>query len=392
MLLLKRYFCSSWTARKNLASPCNLGHNVTKIGVLTEEGPMRNLRGTRTIASALMVLALLVFCPARGHARGVLLMEEPYGFFGALFPVGHSAIYLDQVCAETPLVLRRCRAGELGTVVTRNSGIAGYDWVAIPLVPYLYSVENPSEIPAHADSKAVWRIRNRYHESHLLSLGDNLIAGNFIRGGWALLVGVSYERRIYAFSFETTPEQDDALITRMNAGENRSHFNYLFNNCSDFDRSVLNIYFPHTFRRSLFTDAAITTPKTISHKLVQYARKHPEMRLTIFEIPQIPGYRRQSHPNKGVAEGLLTTGYTLPIALANPYIAGGIVVEYIVRGRFHLIPRHPQIIGPGDLMELTAATSIPQNPESAGVQATGAAASRPVETQVSFIANSGLRK
>ena len=342
---------------------------------------MRNLRGTRTIASALMVLALLVFCPVRGHARGVLLMEEPYGFFGTLLPIGHSAIYLDQVCAETPLLLRRCKAGEMGAVVTRNAGISGYDWVAIPIIPYLYSVENPSEIPAHADSKVVWKIRNQYHESHLLSLGGNLTAGNFIKGGWALLVGMSYERRMYAFSFETTPEQDDMLIARMNAGKNRSHFEYFYNNCADFDRFVLNNYFPHTFRRSLFTDAAITTPKAISHKLVQYAHKHPEMQLTVFEIPQIPGYRRQSHPNKGVAEGLLTTGYAIPIALANPYVAGGIVVEYLARGRFHPIPRHPQILAPGDLLALTAATNTPQNPVSAGVQAPGAAANVPEEAQ-----------
>ena len=351
---------------------------------------MRDLRITRKVSSALMVLALWAFCPALGHAHGVLLLEEPYGFFGALFPVGHSAIYLEQVCAETPVVLRRCNAGELGAVITRNSGIGGYDWVAIPLVPYLYSVENPSEIPAHADRKVVWRIRNRYHESHLLSLGKNLIAGNFARGGWAFLVGQSYERRIYAFSFETTPEQDQALIERMNAGKNRSHFNYLFNNCSDFDRYVLNMYFPRTFRRSLLTDAAITTPKAVSHRLVEYARKHPEMQLTVFEIPQIPGYRRPSHTNKGVAEGLLTTGYTIPIAMANPYIAGGIIVDYLARGRFHSIPRHPQIIVPGGLMALTADSSSGQNLDSAGIQAPGAAATALVETQAPSAANSGL--
>jgi hypothetical protein len=338
-----------------------------------------------------MVLALLVFSPARGHARGVLLMEEPYGFFGTLLPIGHSAIYLDQVCAETPLVLRRCRAGEQGAVITRNAGIAGYDWVAIPIIPYLYSVENSSEIPSHADRKAVWKIRNRYHESHLRSLGDNVTAGNFIRGGWALLVGMSYERRIYAFSFETTPEQDQALIARINAGKNRSHFNYLFNNCSDFDRFVLNIYFPRTFRRSLFTDAAITTPKAISHKLVQYAHKHPEMQLTIFEIPQVPGYRRQSRPNKGVAEGLLTTGYAIPIALANPYVAGGIFVEYLARGRFHLSLGHPQILGPENLSALTTAANAAQNSGSAVVQAHGAAANDPAKTQAPSEANSSLR-
>jgi len=353
---------------------------------------MRALRGTSATVAALMFLSFLALGSARGHARAVLLLEEPYGVFGRVFPIGHSAVYLDDVCAETPLKLRRCRAGELGAVITRNSGIGGYDWVAIPLVPYLYSVENPSEVPVHADHKAVWSIRNRYHESHLLSLGKNVIAGNFVRGGWALLVGVSYERRIYAFSFETTHEQDEELIERMNAGKNRSHFNYFYNNCSDFDRYVLNMYFPHNFRRSLFTDAAITTPKAISNKLVLYARKHPEMELTVFEIPQVPGYRRKSHPNKGVAESLLTNGYAIPIALANPYVAGGIIVEYLVRGRFHPIPRNPQIIVPGDLMSLTADSSAGQNLDSAGIQAPGAAVTAPVETQALSEIYSGLRE
>ena len=76
------------------------------------------------------------------HAQAALLMEEPYGFFGTLNPTGHNAIYFERICAETPVKLRRCRPGELGAVIARYQGIAGYDWVAIPLIPYLYSVED----------------------------------------------------------------------------------------------------------------------------------------------------------------------------------------------------------------------------------------------------------
>jgi hypothetical protein len=38
----------------------------------------------------------------------------------------------------------------------------------------------------------------------------------------------------------------------------------------------------------------MTTPKQITSKLVGYAKKHPETELTVLEIPQIPGYRRQA--------------------------------------------------------------------------------------------------
>jgi hypothetical protein len=113
-----------------------------------------------------------------------------------------------------------------------------------------------------------------------------------VRGGWTQLVGSAYERRIYAFRFDTTEAQDDAFIAQMNASRNRSHFNLLFDNCSDFARRNLDFYFPGAFRRSIFPDAGITTPVQIAQKLKRYAGKHPGMQLTVFEIPQIPGYRR----------------------------------------------------------------------------------------------------
>jgi len=268
--------------------------------------------------TAFFLVALAALSSARVHAQAALLMEEPYGFFGTLNPTGHNAIYIERVCAQTPIKLRRCNAGELGVVIARYQGIDGYDWIAIPLLPYLYSTENASAVPAHVDRLLVEKMRNRYRENRLGLLGDKVFAGNLVRGGWTELVGAAYERRIYAFRFDTTPEQDDALIARMNASRNRSHFELLYNNCADFARTVLNTYFPGVFRRSLLPDAAMTTPKQIAYKLVRYAKRHPETHLAVFEIPQVPGNRRHSRPNKNIAESLSTTGYAIPIALTNP--------------------------------------------------------------------------
>jgi hypothetical protein len=328
----------------------------------------------------------------RGHAQAALLMEEPYAFFGTLNPTGHNAIYLGRVCAETPVKLRRCEAGELGVVIARYEGIDGYDWVAIPLIPYLYSVEKASEVPDHVDRDMVRRLRNRYHEVHLESLGEHVPAGSLMRGGWTQLVGTAYERRIYAFRFETTAAQDDALIARMNAGPNQSHFQLLFSNCADFARAALNTYFPGTFRRSIFPDAGVTTPKQIAFKLVRYARSHPETQLTVFEIPQVPGYRRRSHSNKSIAESFVTTGYAVPIAMTNPYLAGGLLVDYLVRGRYHLIPKHPQILGPNNFFALTGTADAAQNSGSAGAQVPSVATSGSAETQGTIIAHPGLRE
>jgi hypothetical protein len=313
---------------------------------------MLSLRPTRVPIFLFVILG--IFCAPRARAQAALLMEEPYGFFGTLNPTGHNALYFENICAETPVTLRRCQPGELGSVIARYQGIDGYDWVAIPLLPYLYAVENPADVPARVDHDTVVRLRNRYRETHLETLGPDLSPGNFFNGGWTQLVGAAYERRIYAFRFATTTAQDDALIAQMNAGPNRTNFDLLFSNCADFARVLLNHYYPGKFRRSLFPDAGMTTPKQITWKLVRYARKHPEAQLTVFEIPQVPGYRRHSGNAKGIDESFVTTVYAVPIAIMNPYLAGGLFVDYLVRGRYHLVPKHPEVLGPNNLSALTA--------------------------------------
>lgn len=313
-------------------------------------------RPRRAVVLALTILGFFALAGARAHAQAALLLEEPYGFFGAINPTGHTAIYFAHICAETPVKLRRCEPGELGSVIARYQGIAGYDWVAMPLIPYLYSVENASDVPVHVDKATVRRLRDHYHENHLGDLGQGVFEGNLVRGGWTQLVGVAYERRIYAFRFATTPEQDDSVIARMNSRKNRSNFNLVYNNCADFARSVLNQYFPRTFRRTFFPDAGMTTPKQITYKLTRYSRKHPDMHLSIFEIPQIPGYRRMSRSNKSVSASLMTTGYVVPIFLMNPYLAGGLFLDYVTRGRFPSVPAHPPVLSPEELTTLQFST------------------------------------
>jgi len=294
-------------------------------------------------------------------AQAALLLEQPYGVFGTLNPTGHAAIYMEHVCAETPVRLRLCRPDELGAVISRYKGIEGYDWVAIPLIPYLYSVDDPDQAPTRADQTTVNRLREHYRETRFGQWGDHLPKGNFFYDGWVELVGTAYDRRTYAFRFETTREQDEQVIARFNARPNRSHFNILFNNCADFDRLILKVYFPGKFNRTIFPDAGITTPKRLAYGLVQYAKKHPEMRLTVLEIPQVPGYRRKSHADRGVTESILTDGYVIPIVILNPYVAGGLLTDYLLRGRYRFIPKHPTTVDAMHLGALTGGgTSSPQ--------------------------------
>ena len=112
-----------------------------------------------------------MFAGARAYAReAALLLEEPFGHFGGMTPTGHAAIYLSDVCAESPTELCPCLPGENGVVLSRYHHVDGYDWLAIPLIPYLYAVDDASQIPAQADAGLETRLRDRYRREHLMDL------------------------------------------------------------------------------------------------------------------------------------------------------------------------------------------------------------------------------
>src|SRR5277367_3959284 len=128
------------------------------------------------IRAALMALAvvLLAMGGIRASADAALLMQEPYGEFGAFNPTGHAAIYLNHVCAESPTRLRPCRPGEPGAVISRYHKVDGYDWLAIPLVPYLYAVERVEDVPVTADAEIEASLRDRYRRNHLLAFAPDV--------------------------------------------------------------------------------------------------------------------------------------------------------------------------------------------------------------------------
>ena len=318
------------------------------------------MRAKRVLAFFFVTVAFSAPTCQLLRGQAAMLMEEPFGFFGFLNPTGHDAVYFERICAETPVKLRRCAPGELGAVITRYQGIAGYDWIATPLLPYLYSVESASQLPVRVDRETVTGLRDQYHEAHLQSLGKEVPRGGDVKRGWSQFVGVAYERRIYAFRFETSEAQDDALIARMNAAPNRSRFNLLYRNCADFTRDILNFYFPGVFRRSALPDAGITTPRQITYKLVRYARKHPETQLTAFDIQQVAGYRRRSRRNQSIAESMITRGYIFPFAFISPYIVGGVLADYLVWGRYPLDLKHLQILTPQNMSPLASPASSQQ--------------------------------
>lgn len=306
----------------------------------------------RSLFTALLAVAIAALSTTRAPAQAALLMQQPYGLARVFNSTGHEAIYFARICADTPMRLRRCGPNEMGAVISRYNGIGGYDWLAVPLIPYLYAVDDAKDVPAQVDRATVNRLRRTYHDKHLQALGPHVPEGGLIRRGWNQLSGVAYNRGIYVFRFDTTEAQDDAFIARMNAAQNRSHFHILTSNCANFADSVLDFYFPHTFGRRLLPDAGIVTPRQTAYELDRYAQKHPELRLAVFEIPQVPGYRKKSLQNKSVAEAFIVSGDIVPVAVLCPYAAAGLAADYLAWGRYPLPLRGAPVLGPRDLAPL----------------------------------------
>ncbi len=264
-------------------------------------------------------------------------MEEPYGEFGAFNPTGHAAVYLNHICAQSPTQLRPCGPGELGSVISRYHKVAGRDWIAMPLIPYLYAVDDVTQVPTSVDKAKVAELRDAYRREHLEALAPDTAQGLAPNGEWTQLVGSSYDRTIHGFQVTSTPEQDERFIALFNDKKNIGHFNLLFHNCADFSRVVLDTYLPHAIHRNFVADVGLMTPKQVARSLVKYGKKHPEVEMSAFVIPQVHGSVARSHPVDGVAESLVKSKrYLLPLVVLNPELAGGVVVAYLADGRMSL--------------------------------------------------------
>jgi len=342
--------------------------NLTKIEVELQQ----QQRIERRNLKRLVFLGLVaMFAGARAHAReAALLLEEPFGHFGGMTPTGHAAIYLSDVCAETPTELRPCLPGENGVVLSRYHHIGGYDWLAIPLIPYLYAVDDASQIPAKADVGLETRLRDRYRREHLMDLIPDDPKREIPKGEWIQLVGSAYDRKIYGFAVETTNEQDDKLIADFNDRDNKSHFNFFFNNCANFAEKVMNYYYPHAIHRNFIADGGMMTPKQAAKSLVKYEKQHLDLETADFVIEQVPGSIPRSTAVDGVAEALLKRKrYVVPITVLHPAVTAGLVMIYLGgRGRFHPDP-HAAVFDPMTEVQpgIAAEGDRPANPGTLGV-------------------------
>src|SRR5277367_1054621 len=286
------------------------------------------------LAAAFTLAAFFSALPTR--AEVTVLLEEPYSLDGELAGTGHTAIYLSSVCAASPTVLRRCEPGETGAVLSRYHHIAGYDWLAIPLLPYLYAVERPQDIPLIADLKIESAMRDAYRKKYLEEVIPDGPGGQTPPGDWYELVGSAFDRTLYGFQLPTTEAADDAFIAAYNSRRNRQAYKLVTSNCADFVRDAVNFYYPKATTRSLFADLDVATPKHVAKSMVSYAHHHPEMPFSAFVIPQIPGSIKRSTPIHGVVDSVFKAKkYEIPLLVFHPIVGGGFAVAYVVSGRFN---------------------------------------------------------
>ncbi len=322
--------------------------------------------GLLRINRLLALLVLVAGLQSRASASVSLLMEEPFGTFGAFNPTGHAAIYLSGVCADTPTQLRLCRAGEQGVVISRYHHVAGYDWLAVPLIPYLYAVDDLSERPETITPALSAQLRDDYRREHLLNIAPNLPDGGTPRGEWIQLIGASFDRKIHVFQVATTHEQDEMLVAKLNDGRNRSHFNLFYRNCADFARGVLRTLYPDTLPHNSLADFGLTTPKHLSRSLMKISKDRPEMEFRAFVIPQLPGTTARSHHVDGIAESLVRSKkYFLPLAFVSPTTAATLLAAYVGTGRFSA-PKEAPLLPELDTIE----TGVTLRPDAIAIDAT----------------------
>jgi hypothetical protein len=292
-----------------------------------------------TVNRAALIIGLFLLGTQYALPAVTLFLEEPYGTFGGMNPTGHAAVYLSHVCADSPVTLRRCREGEQGVVISRYNRVGGYDWLAIPLVPYLYAVDDPKDVPSSVSPEDVAALRDAWRRQHLEDIAPDGPDGSMPKGDWTQLVGSAYDRTIYAYGMESTDAQDQRLIRTLNARTNKRYFNIVFHNCADFARKTIDLYYPRAVHRNLLADAGIMTPKQAARSLTSYSKHHRDLQFSTFVIPQVPGTVPRSSKLRGVLESLVKSKrYALPlvsVAAIHPAVGGSLAFAWMEGSRFN---------------------------------------------------------
>ncbi len=260
-------------------------------------------------------------------------------------PQGHASIYLENLCVETPVHLRPCHPGELGAVVSRYHDLRhpAADWLAFPLPIFLYGTPDLTQVPAEMTAARETALRERYRQTNLTQvLPDRLNKHGAPTpppyGDWEEGIGAAFDRRLFLYSFDTSPTQEEAILHWLNDTPNRRAYTLGRHNCADFAADLLRLALPReVFRRNVLADFDMTTPKTLARELDAYGKTHPQLHPAIYEVPQIPGTLPRSRPIRGAAESLITNRlYFTVVLVTQPELMLTNWIIYEKRGKYPL--------------------------------------------------------
>ncbi len=317
----------------------------------------QSLVGTGT--KYFLALLFLALSPTLARADIALLLHEALvGASGEAGSAGHISIYLSNICADSPIKLRLCRPGEQGGVITTYPNFGAnkpYEWLAIPLLPFLYGVEEEKNIPLYTNGEIRTLLREIYRQRYLRGIVPDSTDGMSPKGDWKNMLVNIFNRDTYCFTLTTTVDEDMRLLDKLDDQPNENHFNAMYNNCADFAREILNTYFPRATHRDPFNDLTMTTPKAIAKTLTRYAGKRPERLFYITKYAQLAGPIRRSQDNRHYSEhGLFSKKYLIPQLIFNHIPITYFATVYFTMGYFSINGKHIEYATP-EIAELNLA-------------------------------------
>jgi hypothetical protein len=320
-------------------------------------------RGSRTVLTLIVTLAVCLTCaPARADI-GVVLNESLDSSVARVTGSGHTAVYFSRICADTPVKLRLCEPGESGSVMSNYTTLGEsepFEWNIVPLSVYVYGVEDPRNRPLLATADIKRALEESYREKFLTAYCYGPPCTTSGGAEWREMVGAGLSRSIYIFAVKTTIEQDQALINEFNSLPNVNHFNPITRNCANFTKSVVDRYFPGAARRDWLNDFGMASPKAIARSFTHYGLKHPGLHLHILHFAQVPGTIKRSTETRDGTEQLYHSKKLLvPMVLFAPHELPFFTAAYLLTGRFnpeHEWEAHPAI----------DAVEAPESPALAG--------------------------
>jgi hypothetical protein len=319
-------------------------------------GPDTSLKGFWWV----VCLGLSLLRPAYGEFT--VLVGEPFGSFGEMMPTGHVSLYLDRVCADGPVRVRMCRPDEpQGVVIARLNAIGPLDWLASPVMEFLYGTNDPAKVLTYATARDLDDLQQIYRRRNLWEQFPDEVEHKKRYDEWGETVGAAYIRRLWGYSLETTPEQDEEFVAMLNAQANVHQYRLRDNNCADFVANAVNFFYPGAVKRSGSADLWMMSPKQVARGVWRYGESHPEAGLRVIEIPQIPGELPRSRPLRGATDMLLKTKKYLAVEIAiQPEAVLAMWMMYLHGGRWQ-IGRGSEVVTPEDMLRMTQTASVGAN-------------------------------